>query len=171
MAKLVRPIRVEGDVAYVTLTKGYEAIIDADDVPMASQFNWQALVFAHTVYAQRCTARDIDGKQTSILLHRAIMDAQKGVEVDHICGNGLDNRRANLRFATRSENMCNARMRLKNKSGYKGVFWHKGNRAWRAKIVLNGIAKELGSFNTPEAAYTAYVKASAEYHGEFGRVR
>lgn len=171
MSKKVRPVTIEGDIAYVPLTKGHVAVIDATDAASVSQYNWQALVFDHTVYAKRSTRRDENGKQKAIFLHRHLLTALEGMEIDHIDNDGLNNRRANLRHVSRSENMMNARMRKSNRSGFKGVFWHKSTGHWRAKIVRDGIAIELGSFPTAEAGHAAYVEASKKYHGEFGRTK
>jgi hypothetical protein len=163
-----RPIRIEGDAAYVPLTKGYEAIIDAADVPLVEGVNWFAVVQLSAVYAQR-SARRVNGKRKAVLLHRVIMDAPDGLEVDHVNGDGLDNRRSNLRLATRSENQHNRRVQNNNTSGFKGVSWHKRDLKWYARIGLDGRRKLLGFFDTPEAAYAAYVEASTRLHGDFAR--
>lgn len=70
-----RPIRVEGDIAYVPLTKGYVAIIDVEDVPLVQGQNWCAKRSGKTVYAMRKAPRDINGKQSSIHLHRVLTSA------------------------------------------------------------------------------------------------
>ena len=168
MANPVRPIRIEGDVAYLTLTHGHEAIIDADDVPMVAGVNWRALVSDCTVYAVR--GHRTGTKVATIYMHRTIMAAPEGLEVDHINCNGLDNRRKeNLRIATRSENTHNTRIRSDNSSGFKGVNWHNQNGKWRARIQFGSKRKHLGCFATLEEAHDAYIKASAQYHGAFGR--
>lgn len=91
-------------------------------------------------------------------------------EIDHIDGDGLNNSLANLREATKSQNMCNQGANRRNTSGFKGVSWHNGDRKWRARIRLNNCYKFLGNFDSPEAAYAAYCKAAAELHGEYARV-
>lgn len=166
----IRPIRVEGNIAYVPLTQGYEAVIDADDVPLVVAFNWSAHKGPNTVYASRNSRKDLgeaDGK--CFLLHRVIMNAEPGKIVDHRDGDGLNNRRENLRFATKAENGRNSRIRKQNASGFKGVFLHKQSGKWRARISTGDRHVCLGLHPTPEAAHEAYVKASAELHGEFGR--
>lgn len=157
--KKVRPIRIEGDVAYVPLTRGYEAVIDAADVHLVDGRYWHALVRKHTVYA-RC----------GVFIHRTIMGAPLGMEVDHINGDGLDNRRSNLRLATHAQNTRNRRRPRTNTSGFKGVHLHKSAGKWVAQITNAGKYLYLGLFETPESAYAARVAASAELHGEFGRV-
>lgn len=87
--------------------------------------------------------------------------------VDHINGDGHDNRWCNLRPATLSQNMHNMRKNSNNKSGYKGVSWHKASRKWVAQIGLNGKRLYLGGYDTPELAYEAFCEAADKYHGEF----
>jgi len=102
-------------------------------------------------------------------LHRIIMNAPKGVIIDHINGNTLDNRKCNLRICTHSQNSCNSKRRVDNTSGYKGVTFRKGSKTnkWAAHIGINGVNKALGCYPTPEEAYAAYCKAAKELHGEF----
>lgn len=163
----VRPIRIEGDTAYVTLTRGYEAIIDAADIPLVEGWNWTAFVTTWTVYAMRW--QPSGSKQSSLKLHRVIMDAPRGVKVDHINSNGLDNRRANLRLATDSENARNSRRRSDNTSGFKGVTRCKESRRWIAQISDRGGSRHIGRFDTPEAAHAAYLEAAARIYGDFAR--
>lgn len=84
--------------------------------------------------------------------------------IDHINQVKDDNRIANLRIATRSENMQNRRMYKNNASGFRGVYWLKKHKRWTAKIVANGKKSYLGFYLTPEEAYAAYCKAAAELH-------
>ena len=102
-------------------------------------------------------------------LHRLILDAPSGMEVDHINGNGLDNRRANLRLCTGSQNSCNKGLNRSNTSGFKGVTLDKKSGRWHARIAVNGESRSLGFYGTPESAYEAYVQASKTLHGEFAR--
>ena len=167
MTKAVRPIRVVGSLAYIPLTKGYEAIIDAADVHLVEGYNWFALArHGKTVYARRNTPGPI---QRTVLLHRAICQTPDGLQLDHRDGNGLNNSRANLRFASIAQNQQNKRLRQDNTSGLKGVDFHKGNGLWRARIQANGKSKCLGYHTTPEAARAAYAEASALLHGDFAR--
>jgi HNH endonuclease/AP2 domain len=171
MAKrFLRPIRIEGNVAYVTLTKAYVAIIDAVDVHLVDGHNWCALVGKNTVYARRSSSRDADGKQQDVRMHRVIMSAPPEFQVDHFDGDGLNNRRStNLRLATPSQNAHNQGIRRSNTSGTKGVTWHCRVGKWVAHITLHGKRKNLGYFTEQELAAAAYATASAEFHGEFGR--
>ena len=166
MTKRLRPIRIEGNLAYVPLTHGYEAVIDAADAHLVDKYNWYAATGRKTVYGARA---DCSGpKQRMVRLHRQIMGEPDGLQVDHRDGDGLNNRRSNLRVATNSQNTCNQAIRRSNSSGYKGVHKHKDK--WRADISRDGRRRFLGLHDTPEAAHAAYCKASAELHGEFGGV-
>lgn len=171
MAKrVVRPIRIEGNIAYVPLTKGYEAIIDAADVAEVAGFNWHTRISGKTAYATTNSAKCELGRQRPIWMHRVLMRAPDGAEVDHINGDGLDNRKStNLRLATRAENVRNTRTRKTNTSGAKGVSWNKNERRWRAYITVGREQKHLGWFDDLQAAARAYAVASNLYHGEFGR--
>jgi hypothetical protein len=168
--KKVKPIRIEGDVAYVPLTKGYEAVIDVEDVPLIKNYNWCADEKKHTVYAVR-NGFKTKGKNGNISLHSQILEVPVGYEVDHADRNGLNNRRYNLRKSTKSQNNCNKGLLRNNTSGFKGVSWHKGNKKWASNIKLNRKKQCLGYFDTPEEAYAAYCAASERLHREFGRVK
>lgn len=91
-------------------------------------------------------------------------------QVDHVNGNTLDNRAANLRLATPSQNACNHGPQSRNGSGYKGVSWDRSRGKWIAVIAVNKKQKNLGRFATKEAAAHAYNLAAAERHGEFARI-
>lgn len=174
LAAIARPIRIDGDRAYVPLTQGYEAVINVEDVRKVEGRNWNAYIERRkdgsikAVYGRSNVPRDGGGQRT-ILLHRVIVDAEGGTLVDHADTNGLNNLRSNLRVVTELQNARNARTRLDNTSGYKGVTWHNQRRKWKAQIWHGGKQRSLGLFISPEDAAAAYARASAEYHGEFGR--
>lgn len=88
-------------------------------------------------------------------------------QVDHINGDGLDNRRENLRICTHAENTRNKRMLGANTSGFKGVSWHKGDRKFRAQITVNKRKIHLGNFDDAEMAHEMYCLAADMLHGEF----
>lgn len=90
-------------------------------------------------------------------------------ETDHRNGNGLDNRRKNLRPCTHAQNCRNAKPRSVS-SKYKGVGWSRVHNKWRARIRVDGILKSLGVFTEEAQAARAYDRAAAEYFGEFARL-
>lgn len=165
---MVRPIRIEGGNAYVTLTKGMEAVIDAADADLVGQWNWRAQhKGGATFYAVREVGKRSERK--TIHLHRLLMGFPDGLEVDHIDCNGLNNRRSNLRAATRGQNARNVTIRGLNKTGFKGVGKTRNGR-FTAQIKFRGRAYHLGTFDTPQEAHNAYAEASKKLHGEYGRV-
>jgi hypothetical protein len=174
MPRKIRPIRVEGDVAFVPLTQGYEAIIDAADVHLVEGVSWHAAVVRRRdksvwrVYAQ-WRGRGKNGCSSSVYLHRVIAGTPDHMMTDHVNGNGLDNRRANLRHATNADNQHNSKKANNNTSGIKGVYWEKTRGKWRAQIKVSGRRWQLGYFTNIEDAAAAYAEASARLHGDFGR--
>ena len=107
-----------------------------------------------------------------LLAHRLAWFYAHGVmppaHVDHINGIKADNRIANLRLATRSENMRNSRVR-QSTSGLKGAHRIKERRGWASKIQKEGKRFYLGYFATAEEAHAAYAKAATELHEQFAR--
>ena len=167
MPRTIRPIRVDGQLAYIPLTQGYEAIIDAADVPLVDGRVWFALVDGKNVYAGRRGPRPA---RKTIWMHRVIAGTPDGFETDHRDGNGLNNRQENLRTATPSQNRCNQKLLDRNTSGMKGVSPHKASGKFQASISINKKQRHLGLFLTKEDAAAAYAEASAELHGAFGRL-
>lgn len=165
--KKKRSIRIEDDIAYVPLTQGYEAVIDATDVPLVDGYNWRAYVRKWAVYAVREEPTG-DSKYRNVRMHRQIMGSPDGMEVDHKDHDGLNNRRENLRVCTVNQNRRNQRLSSRSSTGLKGVTWNKLKGRYQAGIKVNGKRKHLGLFDQKEDAYAAYCEASEKYHGEFG---
>lgn len=147
------------------LTQGKFAIVDDDVYEWASKYKWHAVRKKNSFYAVRNTERN--PHQTKIHLHREIMSAPIGVMVDHINGDGLDNRRENMRFANYAENGRNRGMQTNNKSGYKGVGLFGGR--WYSRIGVDGEQVHIGYFRDPEDAAMAYDAAAIAFHGDFAK--
>jgi hypothetical protein len=167
---MTRPVIVDGDVAYVTLTRGQIATIDAADIPLVEGCNWSANPSKNTFYAQRRMRIGIN-QPRMIMMHRVILGVtDQKIHVDHIDRNGLNNRRSNLRECTFSQNGYNSSIPRTNTSGFKGVSWDVQVKKWQANIRVSGVKKNLGRFSTAEEAYAAYCAAAFKFHGEFARV-
>lgn len=145
---------------------GYVAVIDDADAHLASE-RWTALIRKHTVYAGRCERRN--GRAYTVMLHRRVTGCEQGTEPDHIDGDGLNNRRSNLRVGGRGPNMANTGSRG-GSSEYKGVFWAKDRHKWRAQIEVNGKRIHIGSFTWEVDAALAYNFAAHDAWGEFARL-
>ena len=98
------------------------------------------------------------------------MVTPKGMATDHINGDGLDNRKQNLRICTHAENLRNRRLGKNNTSGYKGVSWHKLHKLWYAHISHNKKLMSLGYFKDKEEAAKAYDRKAIELFGEFAKL-
>lgn len=103
----------------------------------------------------------------ALAMHRIIIHAEPGQEVDHINGDRLDNRKSNLRICNHKENMHNVKKLCTNTSGYKGVSWNKSRKKWIAQIVANGKQIYLGQFSNIEDAYKTRMLAEKHLFGEF----
>lgn len=159
----IRPLRpLVGGVVEVPLTRGYVALIDEADAGRVGAHNWCVMLNPRTPtpYA----IRNAGGRGT-VYLHRFILDAPSDVEVDHASGDGLDNRRANLRQCTAEQNGCNRRKFIVGRSRFKGVTWHPSG--WRARIRLSGRLTHLGFFDSEREAALVYDVAARDFHGPF----
>lgn len=147
------------------------ALVDAEDYEMLSKVKWY---FRKEGYAVGNLPSPSKGVYPKVLMHRYILDAPKGTQVDHINGNKLDNRRENLRLANASTNKANDGMRSTNTSGYKGVVFAKARKhlptPWAAQIKVNYKTIGLGYFATKEEAALAYNEAAVKYFGEFAKL-
>ena len=156
----------------IQLTQGQVALVSAHRFEEFNAFKWHALWYpgAQSFYAVR-NVRLPTGKWTLISMHRTVLGLKYGDKRhgDHANHNALDNRDENLRIATVSQNLCNRGAQRNNTSGFKGVTWDRVANKWRAQIKSGGKMKHLGAFDDLEIAHAAYVSASTELHGLFGR--
>lgn len=156
----------------IPLTQGLNALVDDEDAEIG-RHKWHAHRGRKTFYAER-KHRNYKGTRT-LKMHRVVMERYLGRKlfdsemVDHVNGNGLDNRRTNLRIASVSENLANSGVWKSSTSGYRGVSYHKRNKRWQAKILFNGVLIHCGWYSTPEEASRAYEAKAKEIFGEFYR--
>lgn len=158
------PPEPDGQFVMIPLTKGKFAIFDEADAELVlSRGPWIATAAggsSRTWYALRQ-----EGSPPKPLFMQWLIGGRKWL--DHANRNGLDNRRINLRPATRSQNGANRAPDRRNTSGYKGVHWDRGASRWVAKIKSGGSQVRLGYFRDPAEAARAYNQAALEVFGEF----
>ena len=168
-ARPKRECVIDGEVVRIPLANGLEAIVDAADYELVRSHTWTArpspggttYVVTHIILP--------DGSRRGITLHRLLLNPRDGMYVDHIDGDGLNNRRSNLREATPQQNQANSKRPRTAKNPYKGVTAISATK-WRSVIEVRGQAINLGSFTTPEDAARAYDAKALEIHGEFARL-
>lgn len=161
---------MEGEaVKRIPLTEGRFALVDDCDYDALNKHKWH---YSAVGYARRVLRVSECGYLNGRLyMHRAILNAQKGQEVDHINFDKLDNRRCNIRIASSRQNKCHKPKPRHNTSGVKGVNWNKGRRRWVARIsVAVGQSKTIGYFRDKDAACAARSAAAEEHYGEFNCV-
>jgi hypothetical protein len=151
----------------IPLRSGERVLIDVDDYEKVSDYRWYYFRGTRPGVGYASTVRKIDGKNKSCFMHRLIMGAQSGIEVDHINGDGLDNRKQNLRLCNKSQQAANTGPNRCNTSGYKGVSFCRRENKWRSYITHNSKFRSLGYYETKEEAAFAYNEAARGYFGEF----
>ena len=146
--------------------KGKIVLVDEEDIPKLGKRKWY---ISQRGYASRNTT--VNWKRFRETMHRLIMDAPEGLQVDHINGNKLDNRKSNLRLCERYQNMANKPPTSQNKSGYKGVYYDNRDcfmiKRWVAKIRVNKKDIHIGMYKTAKEAVVAWNKKAKELLGEF----
>lgn len=157
---------VRSESREIPLSRGFVAVVDAEDYERLAVFKWSALVNrgSLTVYA----VRHEGGR--SILMHRFILGLQGGPEVDHVDRDGLNNRRGNLRLATHATNMLNRRRQKNNTSGFRGVTWDKQTCRWMAYTTKDRRYITFGRFDDLVEAALARDAGVLAVHGQFAQL-
>jgi len=155
----------------IPLSRGFSALVDDEDHEWLSRFKWSVQQpnpqrQIHYAVRRQTVSR---GHAIWVTMHRQILRPVGGLEVDHINRNGLDNRRCNLRLATRTQNLQNAAKHRGGTSHFKGVCWSMRHHNWRATIKASGHYIHLGYFEDEIEAAIAYDRAALAHFGEFAR--
>ncbi len=151
----------------IPLTQGKYALVDPEDFTRLNKHKWHANKAKNTCYAVRRVHLGLN-KWKHIKMHREILDPPGHLFVDHINHHGLDNRKANLRPATHSQNSYNRIHFTRNPSSkYKGVSWNKHKKKWSVWIRYDGKSKFIGFFDNEIEAAKAYDEVAKKHHGEF----
>ena len=140
--------------------KGNKVLVDAEYLPLVAGYSWYITKIRKKIYISTA----IGGKTK--YLHRLDMGEPRGYEIDHINGDSLDNRLANLRTVTRKQNCMNSGFRNK----YKGAHFYKATGTWMSYITIGGKKKHLGYFKTEREAAKQYNKEATQVFGEFARL-
>lgn len=150
----------------------FVAVVDPEDVGQVTRYSWHALRRGHTRYAKATLRSAEDPKGGTILMHRLILGVvDPGIQVDHRDGDGLNNRRSNLRICSREENLRYTRLRSDSRTGLKGVGFNARLNRYHARIFVNKKSVYLGSFETAEEAHAAYCRAAEIHYREFARFK
>lgn len=158
----------------IPLTQGQCAKVSPEDHEWLSQWKWSARwsKCTNSFYALRNSEYIPGHRRDIILMHRQILGLEKGDKRhgDHVNLDTLDNRRSNLRIATRSQNFHNTGLRSTNTSGFKNVSYVRRLGKYQACIRADGRNLYLGMFKTPEEAFAVASREVQERRGEFGRM-
>jgi hypothetical protein len=151
----------------------FKVFVDSDDIDMLQKYHWGITKSRSYIYAyERFYVYTQSNKAKGLQIQRLIMGCPKGMVVDHIDGNTMNNCKNNLRVCTRDQNNINKKMFKNNKTGHTGVHYvtENYNNRWLANIRLNNKLICLGYYSTYEEAVKVREEAEKKYHGEFSRV-
>jgi hypothetical protein len=156
----------------VRTTNGFTVKFSPEDLAIAASYVWYAAKQRNgSIYAVTHAPASVSKSGSRMYMHRMILFAMKGQLVDHRNGDGLDNRRPNLRFCTHAQNMANnGGCRNRKTSPYKGVHFSADRQKWVASIGAGGRIYRLGRYGSAEDAARAYDAAAVKWFGEFARL-
>jgi len=138
----------------IPVGRSYWAIVDDEDYPLVLQYSWHLREIRGCRYAMNW--QRINGKRYAVSLHSLLIGMRRGFQIDHINGNGLDNRRSNLRHVTPAQNQANQHT-TRGRSLFKGVRYQARRRTpWEAAITFHQLKIHIGRYATEEAAARAY---------------
>lgn len=168
--KKINLIKVEGVITKIFFfnAPGEYTIIDTEDYDKVKDFCWFKVVGDKgDTYVEARTKGQFD--RTLIKLHQVLCPCKKGLVPDHKNGNGLDNRKGNLRSITQRQNVLNSAIRSDNTSGHTGVGYNKEIQKWTAVISIDKKVRYLGSYVNKEDAIKVRREAEELYYGEYSR--
>ena len=152
----------------IQLTQGKVAIVDDSDYEELSKYKWYANCIKGTYYAVH-TINKKSGCNIKILMHRFILNAKKGIIIDHINRDTLNNSRSNLRECNHKENRLNSKLNKNNKTGFRGVSIYGKTNKFTASIKLHKNTR-IGIYENSIDAAKAYNEYALKYNGKFAKL-
>lgn len=166
-----RVVNADGD-CLIPLTRGKFAVVSSEDYERVARYRWCAKHGVNTWYAERrLRVSENAGKKGNISLHRFILDAGAGDEIDHKNLDGLDCRRDNLRLATHGDNQANRpKLSMNGSSQFKGVAYRKNYGKWHVRVALGNSELHVGFFCEEMDAARAYDAVARSVFGDFALI-
>jgi len=156
------------DIVFIPLShEGTFAIVDVDEADRLLPYRW---FLSNRGYVMRVRRATDPAGAAQLMMHRSILECPPGLVVDHINHTKHDNRKSNLRCATKSQNAANSGPKRQNTSGFRGVSWDRRRSKWAGVIGDQGKNRFLGYFDCPKEAARVYDTALRELHGEYARL-
>lgn len=165
---LYRRLRYGYTFRLIRMAQPRYAKVDPADYKRLREYEWFSIKGTRNFYAVRRVKGTNGTRFAMTYMHRELIEFPDGMLIDHVNQNSMDNRRANLRAATRAQNIRN-RKKFSNSTGskYKGIYWDKNRKRWITRIMLEKKKIHLGYFQNEIDAAKAYDRAARKYHGEF----